>query len=102
MEEHEKTKKAIEEKLKQFESQGSTNENDQKEYKRLKLVQELMNDQYRSFFSEINMDLALKILMDLGKNKEEAIESYQKLMKETVKNKYRIIGNDEIEIRGEK
>lgn len=96
MTELENVKMMLEQKIKTYENKEKLTENDERRYQRFQLIQELANDRYHSFFNDIDMETSIKILMDLGMNKEDAIERYKRIMSEIIKNKYKIINKDDL------
>ena len=58
----------------------------------------LISNEYQNFFSEVDMEIAIAILQDIGIDKQEVMNVYQNLIKEDIEQCYVLIDDiDEIE-----
>ena len=85
---HKKIENLIQGKIEELEKNKIDNVQKLRTYQAL---QRLINNKYQSFFGKLNINVALAILEDIGVNKEELMETYQQLMKEEIKGKYKLI-----------
>ena len=92
MNEHEKLLEMIKKKIESLENNSSHCLDD--EYVRLKKIYGLVNNNYGNFFSNIDINVAISILNDIGINEDE-LELYQKLLKEEI-HKFVLIDEDQI------
>ena len=83
-----KIEQMVYEKIKSFEKKKEKNESEIEKEKRFKKIYELLNNQYEFLFEDIDMELAITILTDLGMTRKEAIKSYSNLIKESMNSKY--------------
>lgn len=92
MNEHEKLLEKIKEKLKKLENDSSHYSDD--EYERFKKLYRLINNNYGNFFSNIDINVAISILNDIGIIEGE-LELYQKLLKEEI-HKFVLVDENQI------
>ena len=69
----------------------STEENIIRKRNVLLKVISLLEDEYHNFFTNIDMAIAYAVLRDAGINKNEISSTYDKLLKEELKNEYFLI-----------
>ena len=69
----------------------STEENIIRKRNVLLKVISLLEDEYHNFFTNIDMAIAYAVLRDAGINRNEISSTYDKLLKEELKNEYFLI-----------
>ncbi len=92
MEEHEKLAKLLKEKIKFLESDHKSR--NEKELKKFNALYRLINNQYNTFFKELDINMALAILKDIGIKQEDLYEEYKRLVKEEIGKKYILMDID--------
>ena len=65
-----------------------------KELEKFNALYRLITNQYNTFFSKLDINVALKILEDIGIEKDAVQEKYKKLIQEEISGKYILVDND--------
>ena len=65
-----------------------------KELEKFNALYRLITNQYNTFFSKLDINVALKILEDIGIEKDAVQETYKKLIQEEISGKYILVDND--------
>ena len=95
--ERKKIENKVYEKLKEIEKLESKDEEALKLERKYKSLYKLITNPYEFLFEDIDMELSIAILMDLGMTRSEAFKSYSKLLKENINQKYILINENKNE-----
>ena len=92
MKERRKLEELLNNKIKKLEyNQKKCNKD---ELEKFKTLYRLITNQYNMFFSKIDVNIALKILKDIGIEENELQDIYIKLMQEEISGEYILIDED--------
>ncbi|MGN1297888.1 MAG: hypothetical protein ACI4VH_05675 [Clostridia bacterium] len=92
IEERKKVEKILKEKIKSLENEHK--ESNKKELEKFNALYRLITNQYNTFFNKLDINVALKILEDIGIEKENLQETYKRLMQEEIGKKYILMDID--------
>lgn len=92
IEERKRIEKILKDKIKSLESDHK--ESNEKELKKFNALYRLITNQYNTFFNKLDINVALKILEDIGVEQEELEETYKRLMQEEIGQKYILMDID--------
>lgn len=96
--EYDKILKIIEEKLEllNISIHQVNNQKNLEQMEMLNSLHKLISNKFEKFFSDVNFDVAINILIDLGFNKESAMEQYLKLLEEDRKKEFVYMDSQQI------
>lgn len=92
MKERRKLEELLNNKIKKLEDNQKKCNKD--ELEKFKTLYRLITNQYNMFFSKIDVNIALKILKDIGIEENELQDIYIKLMQEEISGEYILIDED--------
>ena len=92
MKERRKLEELLNNKIKKLEDNQKKCNKD--ELEKFKTLYRLITNQYNMFFSKIDVNIALKILNDIGIEENELQDIYIKLMQEEISGEYILIDED--------
>lgn len=88
MNKHKKVEELIRKKIALLDQKKNKSNEDSKELEKFKTLYRLVTNQYESFLEQINMDIAIAILEDIGIPQDEVLSMYNALMREEMDKKY--------------
>jgi len=95
--EKKKIEKIVYERLNTIKRLKNKNQEDGELEKKYEKLYKLITNPNEFLFENIDMELAILILQDLGMTREEAFKSYSNLLKENINKKYILIDEEKKE-----